>query len=29
VAYVAMINPARGRRLRRLFEQIHWESAKT
>jgi RNA-directed DNA polymerase len=29
VAYVAMINPARGRRLRMLFEQIHWETEKT
>jgi hypothetical protein len=27
VAYVAMINPARGRRLRALFEQIRWGPA--
>lgn len=25
IAYVAMINPARGRRLRALFHQIQWE----
>jgi hypothetical protein len=28
IGYVAMINPARGARLRRLFERINWETSK-
>jgi hypothetical protein len=27
IAYVAMINPARGRRLRAVFDRVMWEGA--